>query len=90
MPSGHIPVDALRHPSLHGGRSCLIQIPEDALAEMRSVLSEEVGMRSEHLSWYSREFGDAASAAYEALGSPSISLGNSWEVFTTMAHSMAM
>lgn len=90
MPSGHIPADALRHPhlQLHKGRSCLIQIPEEALTEMRTVLSEEVGERSEHLSWYTQEFGDIALAQYKALGSPLISLANAWEIFTAMAHSM--
>ncbi|KAF9440661.1 hypothetical protein P691DRAFT_767413 [Macrolepiota fuliginosa MF-IS2] len=56
MISGHSPDDALHHPSLFHGTSCLVCIPEDAQAEMWNILDKEVGQRDEHLSWYSTEF----------------------------------
>ncbi len=83
MPSGHIPADALRHPSLFRGHQCLIQtVPEDAQTEMRNILIEGVGPWEAHLAWYSADFHLKASAAYQALGSPQLSLANAWEVFT--------
>lgn len=88
MPSGHIPADALRHSSLFQGRNCLIRIPEDAQTEMRNILAEAVGLRERHLSWYSADFHSEASSAYQALGSPHLSLTNAWEVFTELVHQL--
>lgn len=88
MLSDHIPADAIRHPSLHGGKMCLIRVPTDAQAEMRHIFSEEVGHRGEHLSWYSTDFGSCASNAYQAMGSPSLSFDTAWEVFAAMAQVM--
>jgi hypothetical protein len=81
MPSGHIPDDALEHPQFHGGLKCLIPVPKEALDEIRSYLTEEVGPREAHLSWYSYEFSASAQDAYEAVGSPEISLNTAWDVF---------
>ncbi|KAF9440549.1 hypothetical protein P691DRAFT_793250 [Macrolepiota fuliginosa MF-IS2] len=90
MPSSHIPDDALHHPSLHGGEPCLIQVPQDAQAELRTILSEEVGRRDVHFSWYSEDFHAYASAVYETLGSPQLSLTNAWNIFALMTHAMAL
>lgn len=84
MPSGHIPADALRHPILFQGCKCRIRVPESAQAEMRNILTENVGPREAHLSWYSADFHLKALAAYETLGSPQLSLANAWEVFTEL------
>lgn len=89
MPSGHIPADALRHPSLFQGRNCRVRIPEEAQTEMRTILAEAVGLREEHMSWYSADFHFEASSAYNALGSPHLSLRNAWEVFTELVHQLA-
>lgn len=88
MLSGHIPADVVRHPSLRGGETCLIEIPMDALSEMRDIIAAEVGHRREHLSWYSEAFGLSASDAYKAIGSPSLSFNTAWEVFAAMAQVM--
>lgn len=90
MPSGHIPADALQNPDLFQGQDCRIQIPEDAQIEMRNILAEAVGPREEHLSWYSAGFHSEASSAFEALGSPNISLNNAWEIFTELVHQLAI
>lgn len=90
MPSGHIPTDALCYPILFGGRSCLICVPEEAQMDMHNILTEEVGQCDKHLSWYSEDFHQEASVAYGAIGSPQLSLGSAWEIFTMMAEKMSL
>ncbi|KAJ6566838.1 hypothetical protein B0H19DRAFT_1138688 [Mycena capillaripes] len=85
MPSGHVPADILEHPELFGGINCLIKVPKETLADLRVFLTEEVGPRSEHLQWVDDEFAAIAEAVHESIGSPHITLTNSWEIFRQMS-----
>ncbi|KAF7359598.1 hypothetical protein MVEN_00683600 [Mycena venus] len=85
MPSGHVPADVLEHPELFGGINCFIKVPKETLADLRVFLTEEVGPRSEHLQWVDDEFAAIAEAVYESIGSPHITLANSWEIFRKMS-----
>ncbi|KAJ7829855.1 hypothetical protein B0H14DRAFT_3716288 [Mycena olivaceomarginata] len=85
MPSGHVPADALEHPEVFGGINCLIKVPKETLANLRVFLTEEVGPRSEHLQWVDDEFAAIAEAVYKSIGSPHITLTNSWEIFRKMS-----
>lgn len=88
MPSGHVPADALEHPELFGGINCFIRVPQDTIKELREFLTEEVGPREEHLSWVSDDFARIAEEVHEFLGSPKITLENSWEIFKQMSARM--
>ncbi|KAK6988302.1 hypothetical protein R3P38DRAFT_3409439 [Favolaschia claudopus] len=85
MPSGHAPADALAHPGLFGGLHCGIQVPADALRDLRDALSEEVGPRDSHPSWVTPEFDGVAAEIFAGLTFITITLENSWEVFAEMA-----
>ncbi|KAJ7905018.1 hypothetical protein B0H13DRAFT_2233816 [Mycena leptocephala] len=85
MPSGHVPADALKYPELYGGINCFIKVPKETIAELRQFLTEEVGPRSEHLDWVDAEFAALAEAVRKSLGSPQITLTNSWEIFRKMS-----
>ncbi|KAK7006597.1 hypothetical protein R3P38DRAFT_3601201 [Favolaschia claudopus] len=67
MPSGHAPADALAHPGLFGGLHCGIQVPADALRDLRDALSEEVGPRDSHLLWVTPEFDGVATEIFAGL-----------------------
>jgi hypothetical protein len=67
MPSGHIPLDALHHPSLFNSHDCLINIPAEPQDEMQRLMSDEISPREMHLSWYSPKFDPEALKAYEVL-----------------------
>ncbi|KAJ7790053.1 hypothetical protein B0H14DRAFT_2396770, partial [Mycena olivaceomarginata] len=85
MPSGHVPADILEHPEIYGGISCFIAVPLDTVDDLRSILTEEVGPRDEHLEWVSEKFQNVAEAVHESMGSPKIMLENSWKVFSQMS-----
>jgi hypothetical protein len=85
MPSGHVPADALKHPQLFGGISCFIKVPKETLTELRAFLTEEVGPREEHLRWVSEEFKVFAEVVHREVGSPKITIENSWKVFNEMS-----
>ncbi|KAJ7708008.1 hypothetical protein B0H14DRAFT_3119448 [Mycena olivaceomarginata] len=85
MPSGHVPADALKHPELFGGINCFIKVPKETLADLRVFLTEEVGPRNEHLQWVDDEFAAIAEAVHKSIGSPHITLTNSWDVFRKMS-----
>jgi len=74
MPSGHVLYDALEHPQFHGGLKCLIPVPKEVF-----------GPHEGRLSWYSHEFSASAQDAYQAIGSPKISLNSAWDVFCAMS-----
>jgi hypothetical protein len=67
LPSGHVPDDALQHPEMFGGLRCRIPIPKEAINELRSYLTEVVGPREAHLSWYTDTFAKMAQAAYQTI-----------------------
>ncbi|KAJ7578597.1 hypothetical protein C8J56DRAFT_1165555 [Mycena floridula] len=85
MPSGHIPSDAMEHPELLAGKSCLISVPKEAVQDLRVLLMEEVGAKENFTRWVSDEFQALADAAYVEIGSPSITFDNSWDVFKLIA-----
>ncbi|KAL0949272.1 hypothetical protein HGRIS_009350 [Hohenbuehelia grisea] len=88
MPSGHVPLDALEHPTQLGGINCLIPVPSEVLQELRAILTEEVGSRESFLTWVSNEFLCIAEAAHVALGLPSITLDNAWFTFRQMSDAL--
>ncbi|KAJ7453495.1 hypothetical protein FB451DRAFT_1050178 [Mycena latifolia] len=85
MPSGHVPADALEHPELFGGISCFIKVPQETLKELRAFLTEEVGPREDHLRWVAEDFAKIAEEVHRSLGSPKITLENSWVIFKNMS-----
>ena len=88
MPSGHVPDDALEHPQMFGGLKCFISIPKEAVNELRAHLTEEVGPRETHLSWYTDEFAAMADAAYQSIGKPTYNLDTAWSTFATMSDAL--
>jgi hypothetical protein len=89
MPSGHVPLDALKHPELYTGLDCRISIPQCAINDIREYVIGEVGPREEHLAWVSKDFDSMAHDVYTALGSPSLTLNTSWDVFASMSNYIA-
>lgn len=88
MPSGHVPDDALEHPHMFGGVKCLTPIPKEAIDELRTYLTEEVGSRETCLSWYTNEFAAMAAAAYQSIGKPAYSLDTAWPTFSAMSDAL--
>ena len=88
MPSGHVPDDALEHPHMFGGLKCHISIPKEAINELRSFLTEEVGPREARLSWYNSEFAEMADAAYQSIGKPAYDLDTAWSTFSAMSDTL--
>jgi len=88
MPSGHVPLHALRHPQMYAGIDCLIKVPRESIDEMRRILEEEVGSREENLGWVSNEFAILADKTYSGLNLPKITLVNAWEIFQTMSDAL--
>ncbi|KAK6988460.1 hypothetical protein R3P38DRAFT_2474377, partial [Favolaschia claudopus] len=70
MPSGHVPADAFAHPKNFGGIDCRISVPQAAVDDMRQMLTEEVGSRESHLSWFSLEFAELTEQVYLHIGKP--------------------
>ncbi|KAK7006611.1 hypothetical protein R3P38DRAFT_3325952 [Favolaschia claudopus] len=89
MPSGHVPADAFAHPKNFGGIDCRISVPQAAVDDMRQMLTEEVGSRESHLSWFSLEFAELAEQVYLHIGKPTLSLETAWGVFQQMARPIA-
>ncbi|KAJ6535294.1 hypothetical protein DFH09DRAFT_1249931 [Mycena vulgaris] len=85
MPSSHVPADALTHPEFYGGISCFIKVPQEMIKELRAFLTEEVGPREEHLRWVAEDFAAIAEEVHKSLGSPTITLENSWVIFKQMS-----
>jgi len=84
MPSGHVPLDALRYPHLHGGLKCLVEVTPQAIQHLRAYLEEEVGPRSAHLDWVSQDFAVMAVDIHKSIGALVITFANSWHVFLQM------
>jgi len=86
MPSGHVPSFALEYPSQLNGIDCRIEIPKEAVTQLREFLEEDTGVsREECFRWYSDEFAQTASTTWESIGKPAVNLGNAWDVFEQMA-----
>ncbi|KAK7034908.1 hypothetical protein R3P38DRAFT_2911966 [Favolaschia claudopus] len=89
MPSGHVPADAFAHPKNFGGIDCRTSVPQAAVDDMRQMLTEEVGSRESHLSWFTLEFAELAEQVYLHIGKPTLSLETAWGVFQQMAQPIA-
>lgn len=85
MPSGHVPIDVLEHPELHGGLDCRIQVPDIAIEDLREYLTEEVGSRGSTLDWVTDEFSVFAKEVHGIIGAPKITFTNSWIIFAKMS-----
>jgi len=71
----------LEHPQMFSGFKCLISIPKEAIDELHAFLTEEVGLRNTHISWYTDEFSVMAEAAYQSIGKPAYSLDTVWSTW---------
>ncbi|KAJ7021426.1 hypothetical protein C8F04DRAFT_1241391 [Mycena alexandri] len=80
MPSGHVPADAFDHPQNFGGLDCLIEVPQTAVDDLRSMMTEEVGPKDAHLSWFTADFDELAENIYEQIGKPPSTLETAWGV----------
>jgi hypothetical protein len=89
MPSGHVPADAFDHPQNFGGLDCLIEVPQTAVDDLRNMMTEDVGPRDTHLSWFTAEFDELAENVYKQIGKPTLSLESAWGVFEKMLRPMA-
>lgn len=86
MPSGHVPSFALQYPSQLNGVDCRIEVPKEAVTQLREILEEDTGMsREECFRWYSDEFAQTALTTWESIGKPAVSLDNAWDVFAQMS-----
>lgn len=81
-----MPDDALQHPEMFGGLKCHIPVPKEAIDELRAHLTEEVGPREAHLSWYTESFAKMAQEAYQTIGEPAYTLDNAWSTFGALSN----
>ncbi|KAJ7856075.1 hypothetical protein B0H14DRAFT_2352896, partial [Mycena olivaceomarginata] len=89
MPSGHVPADAFDHPQNFGGLDCLIEVPQTAVDDLRNMMTEDVGPRDTHLSWFTAEFDELAENVYKQIRKPTLSLESAWGVFEKILRPMA-
>ena len=75
-------MNAFCNPAEFLGTQCKITIPLEAIEEMRTLVIEETGPRE---CWITDNFKNIADEAHAQIGSPALTLENSWEVFTTMS-----
>ena len=69
MPSGHVPSHTMEYPEQYGGIDCRIEIPKEAVTELRNFLEEDTGKsREECLQWYSDDFAVLAELHQQNLG----------------------
>ncbi|KIK56381.1 hypothetical protein GYMLUDRAFT_1016107 [Collybiopsis luxurians FD-317 M1] len=86
MPSGHVPAHAMDNPSQYGGIDCRIEVPKEAVSQLRQVLVEDTDKtRDDCFQWYSDEFAVWAQLAFEEIGRPNLTLESAWDVFRRMA-----
>ncbi|KAJ7190731.1 hypothetical protein GGX14DRAFT_381829 [Mycena pura] len=92
MPSGHVPAHAMQYPELFGALDCQIKVPQQAVDMLREELTREEGPVSQFQAWpgLTAEFDERASAAYEEIGAPSLTMAKAWDVFVNMAVAMAL
>jgi hypothetical protein len=82
MPSGHVPMNAFCNPAEFLGIQCKISVPLDVVQEMRALVIEDTGPREQ---WITDDFRNIADNAHAQIGSPALTLENSWEIFTAMS-----
>ncbi|KAJ6564916.1 hypothetical protein DFH09DRAFT_1278761 [Mycena vulgaris] len=89
MPSGHVPYNALDHPQNYGGLDHRIPVPQEAVNDLRKMITDNIGPREDHLSWVSNDFNNLAHAIYKQIGKPELSLSTAWDGFQAMLEPMA-
>ena len=86
MPYGHVPAIALDKTEQFGCIDCRIEIPVEAVVQLRRFLEEETGKsREKCFRWYTDDFAVAAQLAWKELKEPKITLDIAWDVFSQMA-----
>ncbi|KAJ7220399.1 hypothetical protein C8J57DRAFT_1440393 [Mycena rebaudengoi] len=92
MPSGHVPSHAMDYPELFGGLNCRIEIPSEAIEDLRGQLNIEEGSKSEYQAWpgLTAEFNVRASHSFVEIGEPIIKLSNAWDIFVAMGMEMSI
>lgn len=85
MPSAHIPKLLMESPDQAGGIDCLVPVPSAAIQTLRDFVTENVGPRDDFFQWVDNEFQALADEVYAELGSPKLTLENSWDIFRIMA-----
>ncbi|KAJ7194877.1 hypothetical protein GGX14DRAFT_678051 [Mycena pura] len=92
MPSGHVPAHAMQYPELFDALDCQIKVPQQAVDMLCEELTREEGPVSQFQAWpgLTAEFDERASAAYEEIGAPSLTMAKAWDVFVNMAVAMAL
>jgi hypothetical protein len=68
---------------------CRIPVPQAAVDDLRQMVTEDVGPRDLHLSWYSTEFHVVADQVYSEIGKPTLTMDSAWDVFQAMLEQMA-
>lgn len=80
-PSGETPNHVYAAPRSLGLSDCLIKVRQDIVDRIRG---EQLLTRNEALSFCSASFAAAAESVYKAMGSPSITKFNAWQIFFAM------
>ncbi|KAF8324691.1 uncharacterized protein EI90DRAFT_3281949 [Cantharellus anzutake] len=85
LPSGTSAYDVFTFPDKYGLENCLIPVDVNIVHEMKSAMGGD-----SLLEFVSLEFSQKAIAAYEAIGSPALSMQNAWDVFKLLLSYMSM
>jgi hypothetical protein len=70
------------YPELFGGLNCRIEIPSEAIEDLRGQLNIEEGSKSEYQAWpgLTAKFNVRASHSFVEIGEPTIKLSNAWDI----------
>ncbi|KAF7289316.1 hypothetical protein MIND_01393500 [Mycena indigotica] len=81
LPSGVCPRDVYENLVQYGLTHAGIKVPKDVVDELRTRLPKS---REECMRWVPASFNVQATAVYQALGCPTLSVANGWDIFTSM------
>ncbi|KAJ7759976.1 hypothetical protein B0H16DRAFT_1720201 [Mycena metata] len=81
LPSGVSPKQVYENPLNYGFKHAAKVVPQAVVQELRAMLPKS---HEECMRWVSAEFDAQASAVYESLGRPTLSITNGWDIFTQM------
>lgn len=84
MLSAHIPKLLMEHPAQGSGIDCLVPVPSSATQTLWDFVTENVGPREDFFWWVDDDFWVVADEIYTELGSPKLTLENSWYIFGLM------
>lgn len=85
LPSGGSPDDFYNYPERHGGEECGIDVDMDVITQLLD--DSEEGKK--HMCFVDEEFEPLVEEAYEAIGSPAITLHSAWTVFRHLVVALA-